>query len=87
MIAGVAIFIMCVTGALLAFEKQTIEWSGSDVRYVAVRPEPTLGPAEVLAKVIESKPDVKPSSIAIKNEPGAAWEISLGREGVIFADP
>lgn len=87
MIAGVVIFIMCVTGALLAFERQTIEWFESDVRYVAVSNEPKLAAVEVLVKVIEARPDVKPTSIAIKNEPGAAWEISLGREGVIFADP
>ncbi|HQU91900.1 MAG TPA: PepSY-associated TM helix domain-containing protein [Pyrinomonadaceae bacterium] len=87
LIAGVVIFIMCVTGALLAFERQTIEWVERDARYVAVRSEPKLGAAEVLAKVIEAKPEAKPASIAIKNEPGAAWEISLGREGVVFADP
>ena len=87
LLAGVVIFIMCVTGALLAFERQTIEWVERDVRYVAVNSEPKLGAAEVLAKVIEAKPDAKPASIAIKNELGAAWEISLGREGVVFADP
>ena len=87
LIAGVVIFIMCVTGALLAFERQTIEWVERDSRYVAVSSEPKLGATEVLAKVIEAKPEAKPASMAIKNEPGAAWEISLGREGVVFADP
>ena len=85
--AGVVIFIMCVTGALLAFERQTIEWSESDVRYVMVSSEPMLGAAEVLAKVLEAKPEAKPASIAIKNESGAAWEVSLGRDGVVFTDP
>jgi uncharacterized iron-regulated membrane protein len=88
LLAGVVIFIMCVTGALLAFERQTIEYFESDARWVQVQPEAErLGPAEVLAKVIEARPQAKPSSIAIKSEPGAAWEISLGREGAIFADP
>jgi uncharacterized iron-regulated membrane protein len=87
LIAGVVIFIMCVTGALLAFERQTIEWSESDARYVAVSNEPKLEAAEVLAKVLEAKPEAKPASIAIKSDPGAAWEISLGRDGVVFADP
>jgi len=87
LIAGVVILIMCVTGALLAFERQTIEWAERDVRYVAVSSEPKLAAAEVLAKAIEARPGAKPASIAIKNEPGAAWEISLGRDGVVFADP
>lgn len=87
LIAGVVIFIMCVTGALLAFERQTIEWVERDARYVAVSSESKLGAAEVLSKAIEAKPGAKPSSIAIKSEPGAAWEISFGRDGVVFADP
>ncbi len=86
-LAGVVIFVMCVTGALLAFERQTIEWSEHDVRYVAVSSEPKLSVTDVLAKLIETRPEAKPVSIAIKNEPGAAWEISLGREGVVFANP
>lgn len=85
--AGVVIFIMCVTGALLAFERQTIDWSERDVRYVTVSSEPKLAAAEVLTKVLEARPEAKPVSIAIKNEAGAAWELSLGRDGVIFADP
>ena len=87
LLAGVVIFIMCVTGALLAFERQTIEWSERDVRYVTVSSEPRLAAAEVLTKVLEEKPEAKPTSIAIKNEPGAAWEVSLGRDGVVFANP
>lgn len=87
LIGGVVIFVMCVTGALLAFERQTIEWAERDVRYVAVSSEPKIAAAEVLARVLEAKPEAKPVSIAIRNEAGAAWEISLGREGVVFADP
>lgn len=78
---------MCVTGALLAFERQTIEWAERDVRYVAVGSAPKLSSAEVLTEVLEARPEAKPASISIKNEPGATWEISLGREGMVFADP
>src|SRR5688500_13488789 len=88
LLAGVVIFIMCVTGALLAFERQTIELFERDARWVQVQAGITrVEPAKVLAKVIEAKPEAKPSAIAIKNEAGAAWEVSLGREGAVFADP
>ena len=88
LLAGVIIFIMCVTGALLAFERQTIEAFESDARWVKVQAGVTrVEPAKVLAKVIEARPEAKPSAIAIKNEAGAAWEVSLGREGAVFADP
>ena len=88
LLAGVVIFIMCVTGALLAFERQTIEYSERDSRWVQAQAgAERLGPAEVLAKVLEAKPAAKPSALAIKNESGAAWEIGLGREGAVFANP
>lgn len=88
LLGGVVIFIMCVTGALLAFERQTIELFERDARWVQPRPDAArLGAAEVLAKVAEARPQVKPASIAIRSEPGAAWEVSLGREGAVFANP
>ncbi|HLA94088.1 MAG TPA: PepSY-associated TM helix domain-containing protein [Pyrinomonadaceae bacterium] len=86
--AGIVIFIMCVTGALLSFERNIIEFSERDSRYVSVNgSEANLPVSEVLKRVIEARPGVKPASLAITNEPGAAWQISLGREGMIFADP
>lgn len=87
LLGGVVIFIMCVTGALLSFERNIIEWSERDARYVQAIDSPKLPVSDVLAKVIETRPDAKPSAIAIKNEPGAAWEVSLGREGILFANP
>jgi uncharacterized iron-regulated membrane protein len=88
LLAGVVIFIMCVTGALLAFERQTIELFERDARWVPVQPEAQpLGPLEVLSKVTAARPEAKPASMAIKNEPGAAWEIGLGREGALFVNP
>jgi uncharacterized iron-regulated membrane protein len=86
--AGVIIFIMCVTGALLAFERQVIEYSERDVRYVASTGEATrLTPQQVIDKLRETRPETKPSSISITNEPGATWVVSLGREGQLFLDP
>lgn len=86
-IAGVIIFIMCVTGALLSFERNIIEWSESEARYVAASGEQKLPPSEILARVTAAKPNAKPSALAIPNEPNAAWQVSIGREGILFADP
>lgn len=88
LVAGVVIFIMCVTGALLSFERNIIEMSEANVRYVSVneRAEP-LPPSRILEQAMASRPLAKPNALAITDEPGAAWQISLGREGVIFADP
>lgn len=88
-IAGIVIFIMCVTGALLSFEKNIAEFFERDMRYVAAPSEnPTkLSVAEILNKLRETKPEAKPSGIALPNEANAAWQISLGREGQIFVNP
>lgn len=86
--AGVIIFIMSVTGALLAFERQTIEFSEREARYVAVPPgAQRVSPQEVLDKVRAARPESKPASIAINNDRGAAWTIGLGRDGFLFVDP
>ena len=47
--AGVIIFIMCVTGALLSFERQMIEFSEREARHVQVPPgAQRLSPQQVL---------------------------------------
>lgn len=86
-LAGVVIFIMCVTGALLSFERQIIEYSERDVRYVDVTEAKRLEPQQILETVREVRPDVKPSALLLSNEPGAAWSVNLGRDGYLYVDP
>jgi uncharacterized iron-regulated membrane protein len=87
-LAGVVIFIMCVTGALLSFEKNITEYFEKDMRYVVVpQNSPRLGVQEILAKVLEAKPKAKPSAITLTNKPDAAATVALGREGQVFVDP
>lgn len=86
--AGVVIFVMSVTGALLGFERQTIEFAERHARYV----EPSaagkrLEPGEIIDSVRRARPDAKPSSLAINNSANDAWAVGLGREGTIFVDP
>ena len=88
-VGGIVIFIMCVTGALLSFEKDIAEFAEREMRFVA---QPAgaqrLSVQEILAKVSEAKPNAKPSAIALpSNRPNAAWQVALGREGQIFVDP
>lgn len=87
-IAGVVIFIMSVTGALLSFEKDIAEYFEREMRYVApIENARALTAQEVLAKVLEAKPEAKPSALALPSEPNAAWQVSLGREGQVFVNP
>src|SRR5687768_3935491 len=85
---GVVIVIMCVTGALLSLERQTIEFFESDARYVSA-PEGShkLTPQQIIETLKTARPEAKPTAMLITNEPGAAWQINLGREGWLFLDP
>src|SRR5215510_13016078 len=78
-LAGIVIFIMCVTGAALSFEKNLTEYFEKGKRYVAV-PDGAqrLGPQEILAKVLAVKPNAKPSGITMLNRPDAAAQVALG---------
>jgi len=86
--AGVVIFIMSLTGALLSFEKNIIEFAERDARMVAADAgSQQLSPQAVIDKLREQMPEAKPSSMLISDEPGAAWVFSLGRDGIVFVDP
>lgn len=86
--AGAVIFIMCATGALLAFERNIIELSESDVRAAALDSgEKRSSPLQVLESVKLQRPELKPSALSISSEPGSPWAVSMGRDGQIFVDP
>lgn len=87
-LGGIVIFIMCVTGALLSFEKNITEYFESEMRFVTpVENARKLSVAELLAKVREAKPEAKPSTITTVNQPHAAWQVALGRDGQVFVNP
>ncbi len=58
--AGIVIFIMCVTGALLSFERNIIEMSEKESRYVAQSGAEKLPPFEILKRVVAERPNAKP---------------------------
>lgn len=88
-LAGIFIFIMCVTGALLSFEPNIVEFAESKMRVVEVPAENAqrLSINEIVGKVINYKPSAKPSNITLQNDKTAAAVVALGREGQIFVNP
>ncbi len=87
-LAGIIIFIMSVTGALLSFERQVIEFGERGARMVAERPgEARLTPQQVIDRLKEQRPDAKPSAMTITDDPNVAWLFNLGREGQVYVDP
>lgn len=87
--AGIFIFIMCVTGALLSFEHNILDFAEREQRVVEIPAENAkrLSINEIVGKVIEAKPNAKPSNITLRNEKDAAATVALGREGQVFVNP
>lgn len=88
LITGVVILSMAVTGLLIAYEVQIMEWVHRDLRVAPPSANSARLDIEALvAKVRESKSDLKPSGITWKADPAMPVTLSVGREGVFFADP
>ncbi|HTL67057.1 MAG TPA: PepSY-associated TM helix domain-containing protein [Lacunisphaera sp.] len=87
--AGLVIAIMCVTGAVLAFENQIIAWAERDARLVPTPPAGAtrLSVDETLAAFARAHPEVKPQSFTVSRDPAAAVLISAGREDNYYVDP
>jgi uncharacterized iron-regulated membrane protein len=87
-VAGSVVFVLCVTGALLAFEPQVLAWAERDVRSVAAPPGGARLPLEdLIARVRAAGHDVSPTAVTVRADPAAAVALALGRDGVLYVDP
>ncbi|WP_224363202.1 PepSY-associated TM helix domain-containing protein [Hyalangium versicolor] len=88
-VAGIIIGIMSITGVLLAFESQLVEWADRDARHVQVpAPEATRLPVdELLARVRAARPETPPSGITMYSEPTSAVLVSTGRASGVYVNP
>ena len=87
-IAGLVILIMCVTGVLLAYEKQITSWADTrGYRSAPPAAEAQHLPVEtLLAKARETR-GANASAITMKSDPAAPAEIAFGREATLFVNP
>lgn len=68
--AGVVVLIMSVTGVLLAFERQIVEWA-DDVRVAPPADgSPRLLPEALLAQARQARPAARVSTITLRADPG-----------------
>ena len=87
-VAGIVIFIMSVTGALLTYQRQMTAWA--DMRGYWI--EPSEGakrlPADAfLAKVTSAQPDLAPTAMVIRAAPGAPASLAAGPGRQVFVNP
>ncbi|MBE2284413.1 MAG: PepSY domain-containing protein [Prosthecobacter sp.] len=86
--AGLVILSLAVTGLLIAFEVQITEWANRDLRVVpAAENAAHLDVETLLARIQESKPGFRPTGITWKGDPAAPVTLTVGREGIFFANP
>jgi uncharacterized iron-regulated membrane protein len=88
-IAGVVILIMCVTGVLLAYEKQITLWAEARNYQSAPPPENARHlPVDTLIANARNHRGAAPASIILRSSPSAPAEIGFGRESVpLFLNP
>jgi uncharacterized iron-regulated membrane protein len=87
--AGSVIFVMSVTGVLLAFERQIVAFAERDVR--TVQP-PASGASRLNLEALMTKaraaaPEGTASGVTISADPAVATMVSFGREQAVFVDP
>lgn len=88
LVAGVVILSMAVTGLIISYEAQLIDWANRDLRVTPpAAGAPHLEIETLLAKVHETKPGLNPSGITWKADPAMPVTLSVGKGGVFFANP
>ena len=86
--AGIVILIMCVTGVLLAYEKQITSWADTrGYRSAPPAAETRHLPVETLIANARAARGSNPSAITLKSDASAPAEVAFGREATLFVNP
>lgn len=87
-IAGLVILIMSVTGVLLMYERQVLEWADRGYRSGPPSPGAERLPVEALAaRALAARPGVQPSAITLQSDPEAPATVGLGRGRNLYLNP
>jgi uncharacterized iron-regulated membrane protein len=86
-IAGIVIFLMSVTGILLAYQRQIVSWAdrGSRVPQADQAAKPL--PVEDLVQRYLNSGNKQPTTITLRSDAAAPAEFAYGRERVVFVNP
>ena len=88
-VAGLVILVMALTGALIAFEPQIVDFAERAVRNVTP-PGPDvrrLSMKTIIAKAREAVPEIAPSGVTLRSEPTSSAAVAFGRGETVFVDP
>ena len=85
-VAGLVILIMAVTGVLLTYERQMLDWANRDLRSVPTAGEVRLPLGKLLANAAEIR-GAAPSGAMWRADSAAPVLVSFGREGALYLNP
>jgi uncharacterized iron-regulated membrane protein len=81
LLAGVVISSMAVSGILISYEPQIVDWAERDRREVPVPGTPRLSLDAIVANAKQASPKGRPGAVSVKSDPSAAVAVSFGKEG------
>ena len=84
---GVFIFLMAVTGVLLSFERQIVEFGDRDVRFVSGLEDAQPRQMNDLLQAVHRAGMEDPTAIILRSQPQAATQFSIGRTRTVYVDP
>ncbi len=82
-VAGAAILVMCVTGALLAFERQTLDWADRG----SARVTPPPGASHMTLADLIAKSGGTPAAIVVHSDPAEPVEMTMGKDRTVYLNP
>ncbi len=86
--AGLVILMMCVTGALLTYQRQITAWA--DMRGYHSEPPAgaaALSPDELVARVKRAHPELTPTTVVIRSDRSAPASLAVGPGRQLFVNP
>jgi uncharacterized iron-regulated membrane protein len=84
--AGGVVLMMSVTGVLLAYERQIVDWADRDTAPPAQGTErQTI--EQLLAAAQAERPGFQPQAITLRNDPSAPVTFAAGRAGALTPTP
>jgi sulfite reductase (NADPH) flavoprotein alpha-component len=78
--AGIVLGIVGITGAMLSFEHQIVDWLNRDVRSVAARAEGPLPAPILFARIVEANPGKRITALSLDRDPEAAARVTFAPE-------
>jgi len=85
--AGVVIALMSVTGVLLSYERQILDFADHARYNVQASTSPRLPVGVLIDAVEQAEPEFVAAAVTIRRDPTVPVTISAGRDGQRFVDP